>query len=128
MLRLRLGVIGLGLFLAMGGLVLAQDKKPADDKDLPTRGRGTLPANFKKLGLSEEQTQKVIRIHATYRAKVDDLDRQIKELRKEEKSKLDEVLTEEQKARLRELRTGETGTPPGRAKEAKAEKKTDDKN
>lgn len=124
MLGLRLGVVGLFLVLATGGWLLGQDNKPADEKDLPPRGRTALPANFKKLGLSEEQTQKVIRIHSSYRAKIDELDRQIKELRKEEKTKLDEVLTEEQKTRLREIRTGEAEKPKGRTRGTeKGEKK-----
>src|SRR4051812_30711803 len=62
--RMLLGVL-LVAFL-VGGLALAQEKK--DTKDTPpAKAKGTLPANWKKLGLTDDQVQKVYQIQADHR-------------------------------------------------------------
>jgi hypothetical protein len=119
--------------LSMGGAVLAvalltgwlsgDDKKPdkkPDDKDPPVVVvRGTLPTHYKRLGLSDEQKENVYKIRGRYKARIDALTKQIRDLQKEERTKLEEVLTEAQKTRLKELRAGETAQP--------AKDKADDK-
>src|SRR4051794_32572827 len=59
-----------------------KDKDPKDKQDDKDKGKlkGFLPANFKKLGLSESQVQKIYKIQADYKAKIEDLDRQKKKL------------------------------------------------
>ena len=53
-----------------------------DDKKDP---KGTLPAHYKELGLSEEQTTKIKKIHGEYKEKIDDLKAQLKKLEADEK-------------------------------------------
>jgi hypothetical protein len=121
MFRLRVGLTVLAVAL-LGGLLLGQDKKSTDKEPPP---HGALPAHFKKLGLSEDQLTAVRKIRNEYRAKIDKLKQEIADLQKEERAKLDKVLTAEQRARLRDLRAGEPAT-----KDAKppAKDKSPDKN
>jgi hypothetical protein len=112
LLRLRVGVTVLAVALLGAGWIIGDDKKiddkKTDDKDTPTKVKGVLPAHFKKLGLSDDQTQKIYKIQANYNAKVDALAAQIKDLKTKEKQEVEDVLTDAQKARLKELRSGET--------------------
>jgi hypothetical protein len=70
-----------------------------------------LPANWKKLGLSDDQVQSVYKVQASYKARIDVLAAQIQTLRKEERAELEKILTPAQKDRLKEIVTGETKTP-----------------
>ena len=88
------GVLSIGL---MAGGLFGDDKSPAP------RGRGVLPPNWSKLGLTDEQKQHVYSVEARYRARIDELERQIKQVRKEERAALERVLTSAQRARLREI-------------------------
>src|SRR5580704_12479624 len=101
----------------LGGLVLfalafsfawsADDpKKPSDDKKDPV-AKGTLPANWRKLGLTDDQVKKVYKIQTDYRTKIDTLTEQLKELKKKEMTEMETVLTDAQKARLKEIKLGE---------------------
>ncbi len=111
MFRLRVGLTLLSVAL-LGGLLLGQDKKSAD-KEPPARGQ--LPQYFKQLGLTDTQRQDVLRIRAEYRGKIAKLKQEIADLQKEERTKLSQVLTPEQRARLRDLRAGEPATKDGKA-------------
>lgn len=104
--RLVLGVLAVAFVLA--GWSLGDDKKTttADDKKEPPRLKGQLPANWKKLGLTDEQTQKVYKIQGEYDAKIDALEAQIRKLKQDEKGDLMKVLTDAQKARLKEINEG----------------------
>ena len=73
--------------------------------------KGQLPAQFKKLGLRDDQVQKIYKIQTDYRGKGSDLEKQLKDLRTKEKTEVEAVLTDEQKNRLKEIRTGETADP-----------------
>ena len=97
------------LSLALIGVIYAQDKKP-DDKPPPVKLKGPMPTYYKKLGLSDVQVQKILKIRADTRAKVDELDAKIKKLKADEREQLEKALTPEQLKRLRELRTGEKPT------------------
>ena len=110
MYRLRLGATALMVGLLAGGLLLGDDTKGKDDKEAPVIVKaGRLPKNYKKLGLSEDQTKKLYVIMATYQAKIDELESKKKALKKEEAAQMDKLLTEAQLARLKELLLGETG-------------------
>jgi hypothetical protein len=90
-------LLGLSLFVLVlfaGGWLVAQDVK------------GTLPANWGKLGLSDEQKQKVYKAQADHKTKIAALEKQIKELKEEEKTAMEAVLTPAQKARLKEILLG----------------------
>lgn len=115
MLRFRL--VGTVLLIAMFGAGLygqGEDKK-GDKKDTTKKPdekpalpiRGTLPQYYKKLGLRDDQKQSIYRIRANSKAKMEELKRQMQELKDREKEALEKVLTPEQLKRLRQLRSGE---------------------
>ena len=79
-------------------IVLAQDKK-----DPPPKGGRQLPANWGKLGLSDKQKNDIYSVQSEYKTKIDELQKQINELRKKEKDEMSAVLTDAQKARLKEI-------------------------
>jgi hypothetical protein len=104
MYRLRCAILVVGVGLLAVSSMSGQDKKT--DKDEPAV-KTKLPAYWSKLGLSDEQKEKYYRIHAAYKAKIDDLDKKLKQLKDEEKDEEKKILTEPQKAKLRELLLGE---------------------
>lgn len=94
------------VLLLVGGFVVADDKTPNTKAPAAaSHGRGSLPTHWGRLGLSDDQKQKVRTIRDQYRAQLDDLDRQMKELRKKEHAEMEAVLTDSQKQRLREIMT-----------------------
>ena len=80
------------------------DEPPKPDT-VPVRVRRSLPQNWNKLGLSDEQKQKIYATQAEYGVKIDALAKQIKELQKKQREAMETVLTDAQKTRLRELAT-----------------------
>jgi hypothetical protein len=92
--------------VVLGSLVvafLASGMLFGDDPKATPKARGSLPPNWSKLGLTDEQKQKVYAIESEYRAKIDALQQQIKALQKQQRDDLAKVLTEAQKARLKEI-------------------------
>jgi Spy/CpxP family protein refolding chaperone len=105
MIYLRVGVVVLAL--ALLGAVYAQDKDKSTKDDKPAvKVRGQLPPYYKKLGLRDDQIQKIYKIRADYKSKIDDLKKKMDQLKADEKESLEKVLTPEQQKRLRELRLG----------------------
>jgi hypothetical protein len=88
--------------LLLAGAAWSQDPAPPP----VVKVRGTLPPLYKKLGLSSAQQQEVYKIRASTRMKVDQLQAQIDQLKRQEKVDLDKVLTDAQRALLRDLRAG----------------------
>jgi hypothetical protein len=123
--RLRVGVPVLAAVLLAGGWLLGQTKPADDSTPTPTKLRGVLPPNFKKLGLTDEQTRHIYRIRGTYGAKIDVLVQQIRDLRAEEMGEIEKILTDAQKARLKELKLGDTGKAKDSDKKADTDKKSD---
>lgn len=118
-----LAVLTLGTLVA-GGLVGQEPKKaPA-----PT-AKGTLPRNWSKIGLTDEQKQKVYTIRGDYKGKMDELRKEIVKLQKKEKEDLEKVLTDAQKTRLRELaaETAPAETKPKDDKKPQASPKPPEK-
>ncbi len=107
-MRVRLGVAILAVAL-LGATYQEKekDKEKKGDETPPAKVKGQLPPNFGKLGLSTEQRQKVLRVRADYKGKIQELQQKIERLRAEQKEAEEAVLTPEQKKKLRELRTGE---------------------
>jgi Spy/CpxP family protein refolding chaperone len=87
----------------------------------PPKAKGTLPAGWRQLGLTDQQKDKIYKIEAEYRGKIDVLEQKIKELRKEQRDELVKVLTDAQKARLKEIREARDGkdTEPKKAESGK---------
>jgi hypothetical protein len=74
-----------------------------DPKKNAPKTRVALPQNWSKLGLSDEQKRRVYGIQAEFRVKVDELKQQIDDLKKKETQEMFKILTDAQKARLREI-------------------------
>ena len=123
MYRLRFGLTVLSVAL-LGGLLLGQDTKKTDKEPPP---RGQLPQYYKRLGLSDEQLTAVRKIRGEYRTKIEKLRQEIADLQKEERTKLEQVLTPEQRARLREIRAGGPATKDAPTPPAKNKAPTKDK-
>jgi hypothetical protein len=118
--RLRVGVpVVVALLLAAGWLV-GQTRSPDEP---PPRMKGVLPPNFKKLGLTDEQTREIYKIRGTYAAKVEALKQQIRDLHTQEMGEIEKLLTEAQKLRLRELKLGEPTRPKEPDTKAEPDKK-----
>jgi hypothetical protein len=105
MSRLRIGVTVL-LALALVGAAWLQGEKP----------KGALPANYKKLGLRDEQRDAILKISGEYRAKIDDLKKKLLKLTDEREAAYEAVLTPEQLKRLKEIRTKERPKDPEKDK------------
>jgi hypothetical protein len=104
MARIHIGVT----LLALAVLGAAYQDKDKDKKgEEPTKLKGQLPPYFKKVGLSDEQVQKVYKIRNDYKVKMDDLKKKMDQLKADEKDAMEKVLTSTQLKRLKELRSGE---------------------
>jgi hypothetical protein len=66
----------------------------------PDKVKGQLPANWGKLGLSDEQKQKVYKIQADYRKKIDALEAEIEQMKKKQLEEMTGVLSPDQKKKL----------------------------
>jgi hypothetical protein len=117
MWRPQVGV--LLLLVVSGGWLLSDEPKKSDDP--PPRVKGMLPAHFKQLGLSQDQVREIYKIQSVYGAKVDVLVQKIRELKAEEKGEIDKLLTDAQRARLRELKAGDDGTSKTKEPATKAD-------
>jgi hypothetical protein len=100
----RMAVL-LGLLALSVSVTVMQEEIRAGD-DSKTRIRGTLPPNFGKIGLSDEQKQQIYRVQAKYGAKIDELEKQIETLKAERTAEYHKVLTPAQRKRLEEIRSG----------------------
>lgn len=100
------------MFVLSGGLIgqepSKQDAKTTEvKKDEPVgKARGFLPANWKKLGLSEDQIQKVYKIQAKYGDEIEKLEAKIAELKATMDKERRGVLTPDQKKRLEDILLG----------------------
>lgn len=86
----------LAALLCTPALAFQDTKKDStkDKKDDPKpKLKGTLPAGFRKLGLTDEQKQSVYKIQADYRDRIAALQAMIDKLRKEQKEKIEGVLS-----------------------------------
>lgn len=115
-------LVAVGLTTA-GQVLIAQSEKAADgtaQAEQKTERRGPLPFYFGKLGLSDEQKEKMYGIQDEYEVKLEALRQQIIQLEGERDQKLEAMLTPGQKLRLKELR--EEAAREAEAKEKAGEK------
>lgn len=99
-----------GAMLVLSAGLTAQEKKD-DPKAVKkeeggTKFKGQLPANWKKLGLSDEQVQTVYKIQSKHNEEIDRLEAKIREIKTARDKELRTVLTDGQKKRLEELLLG----------------------
>jgi len=96
------------LLLAAPVVAAAQDTKTQKKDEPPApAARGQMPQHFRKLGLSDSQLAQVRKVRGEYRTRVEKLREEIRQLQAEERKKLADVLTPDQRKRLAELRAGE---------------------
>jgi hypothetical protein len=89
-------------FLAGGILLNGYATRAADDAKPAVKYRGVLYRNWRRLGLTDQQVQKIYQIQAEHRAKIAALQAQIDQLKDEERIKAEGTLTTAQKSILRE--------------------------
>ena len=101
---------------AISGILVGQEPKPGDKKDTKVdpkaplvKAKGQLPQNWKDLGLTEDQKQKVYTIQQKHGDEIDKLEAQIKSIKETIKKERFEVLTPEQKKKLEEIFKGKAG-------------------
>lgn len=101
MFRVRMLIV----LVALVGLCTtwAGGQEKAKEKEASAKMRGQLPQNWGRLGLTDEQKQRVYKIQNEYGTKIDALQKQIEELRTKMREERDNVLTDAQRARLREI-------------------------
>lgn len=76
----------------------------AKDGDRSATPRGRLPANYGKIGIADSQRDRIYEIQGEFNDRIDVLLAQIEELRVERDQAIDKILTDGQRARLKELR------------------------
>lgn len=72
--------------------------------------KGYLPPNWKKLGLSDVQRDKITAIAGQYSAQIDALEERIQELKAQKMRKQLEILTPDQKKALEDIYKRKAGT------------------
>jgi len=124
MSRLRIAVALLAL-AGVGGWLPADDpKKPADAKPDPVpKAADQLPAGWAQLSLSDTQKQRIHAVHDEYVPKIGALQKQIEELQGEERAKMYDLLTADQKNQLKEMRDIKDGDGTGGKKAGKKDDK-----
>lgn len=90
----------------------------ADDADEGPRGR--LPNHFGKLGVTEEQRERIYAIQADYNEQIEELLSQIEALRTQRDDEIESILTPGQKLRLQELRDAERAEREAETADAEA--------
>ena len=94
----------LAVLVLVGWLVAADEKKATDDKtDTSSHPKGQLPQGWKSIGLTDAQKTQIYTIQSNYRSKIDELEQKIRELRQQERAEELKVLTDAQRARLKEI-------------------------
>jgi Spy/CpxP family protein refolding chaperone len=113
--------------IVFGGWRAANTKADDPKKDPPPdpKAKGQLRMHWKQLGLGDDQVQKIYKVQADYKAKIDTLEAQVKALKEEQYAKEVEVLTADQKKHLAELDAFKDPTKPDDKKPD--DKKPDDK-
>jgi hypothetical protein len=74
-----------------------------DDKKEPVIVSVRLPTYYNKLGLTPKQTNEIKKIRAKYAAEIQELKQKISDLMDQDEMECEKVLTEAQRARLKEL-------------------------
>ncbi len=117
--RMRILAGMLTLALLSGSWLLGGDDPKKDPP--PEKATHKLPTNYSKLGLTADQKKKIYALEDEYDPKIAALKKQIDDLTQEKKTKVHDVLTDEQKKRLKEIRDSADGDKP------KDDKPKDDK-
>lgn len=82
--------------------VVAQDAKKTEETGAKKRSGDRLPANYAKIGLSEDQKKKIYDLQSKYEGQIDVLEKQIVDLKAKQASEVEAVLTDVQKKSLQD--------------------------
>ena len=121
------GLIASGILGVYGRPVaVAQEagkaEKSADAKSSKKASSGDrLPANYAKIGLSEDQKKKIYDVQNKFEAQIDTLEKQIADLKAKQKAEVESVLTPEQHKAL------QTAIEDSKKKSAEKKKATEAK-
>ena len=103
-------IVAAGVALALGSQISVQSmvgQEKAATKPTPAKvakkPAGRLPAQYGKLGLSDEQRKNVYAVQADYGKQIADLQKQIDSLTEKQNTEIEAVLTADQKKKLGEL-------------------------
>jgi Spy/CpxP family protein refolding chaperone len=124
MSRLRIAVALLAL-AGVGGWLLGDDPRKATDAkpDPAPKATHQLPAGWASLNLSDAQKRQIHAVQDDYGPKIAALKKQLEDLQQEERVRMYDLLTADQKERLKDLRDiKDSGTDDKKA-EKKDEKK-----
>jgi hypothetical protein len=105
------------------GKSAAKSEKGGDGKVSKKASSGDrLPANYTKIGLSDDQRKKIYEVQNKYESQIDALEKQIADLKAKQKAEVDGVLTPEQYKAL------QTVVEESKKKAAEKKKATEAKN
>ncbi len=115
------------------GLVWAQDApkpgaKPTAANQAGQAGEkltGRLPNNYAKVGVTDEQRQKIYALQKQYDDQIDALMKQVEELRQKRDKELEKVLTPEQREKLKALNDATDAKKAAAKPKTEPEKKPD---
>jgi len=101
-MKLPVGIAAILVALLITGVSLSQDDvKPV--KKTAAKIVNRLPNNYGKIGIDESQRKRIYAIQATFRTKKQALLRELEDLRTQQNMEIQNVLTEEQKTKLKSL-------------------------
>ncbi len=97
-----------GCVLLVLAFVVGTGQSGDKKQEVPTKKFG-LPANWKKIGASDEQRKKYQEIKNSFYTKMKVLNDQLSQMKKQETREVLSLLTEDQKAQLRKILSERTG-------------------
>jgi Spy/CpxP family protein refolding chaperone len=86
------GLLGVTMVALVLGTLVSGDDKP--------KSKNYTPTGWKKLDLTATQREKINLIHTDYKKKIDDLSKQLDDLKKKRTKEMFAVLTKKQKEQL----------------------------
>lgn len=104
----------LGVVVLVAGGSVGQDPKKDDPPkaarkdDPPAKVKGSLPQNWGKIGLTDDQKQEVYKVQAKYAAEIEKLEAKIREAKAARDKEMKAVLTAEQKKALADIITNKS--------------------
>ena len=91
-------------FVSFFAVTLLHGDEKSTSRDDKQSAKPGLPVYFEKLSFTESQRRRVKAIRENYENRIKDLEEQLRDLRKKERAEMENVLTDDQKEKLQELR------------------------
>jgi Spy/CpxP family protein refolding chaperone len=116
--RVRVFALCVGMAAILGASAVSISAQDPAKKDEPAKGARRVPPGFSKVGITQEQRDKIYAVQAKFSEKIVPLQKQLEALRAEELAACEAVLTDAQKKLLGEQRQ-ENATKKRRGAEKK---------